>query len=196
MDTSELDRLIVQNLEDLDAVVHRTHAIEKVIWKHIGDAGRGWAHQHGWRASPAEDEDECWVAPPAWQARGRDFWFEVHWGPGDEDTGAPGEPWFSLCRLAGVGGGRLCLWLRWNGLRPGDWKAAAVPRMDEIRDAGFRLSDGRLVPYLDCTPQPGAVAQGLAEGDLSVAYAHLRDAFDAAARAVATFDPILKKAAR
>lgn len=194
MDTTELDRLIIENLEDLDAVAHRIDIIENLIWKHLGDTGRRWAVEQGWRSSLPDEE--LWVAPRHWQARGRDVWFELGWGPDDEGSGDQGSLRFDLARLAGVGRGRLCLWLDWRGPGIGPWKTAAGARLNDFRNAGFHLSDGRLVPYMDCTPNPALVAQGLIDGDLSQAYAPVLQALDAAAAAVPTLDLILKKAAR
>jgi hypothetical protein len=195
MDTTQLDRMIIENLEDLDAVVHRVHAIEEVIKKHLAEESRRWAAKRGWRFSALED-DEIWVAPPEWQARGRDIWFELGWGPDDNDTGEPGELWFDLCRWAGVGRGRLCLWLDWRGAGIPAWKATAGAHLDEMKQAGLLVTDGRLIPYVDCTPDSTLVAKGLVEGDLSEAYAPFRKALATAAAAVPILDPIMKKAAR
>lgn len=194
MDTSKLDSLIVQNLEDLDAVAHRVEAIEKVIWKHLRETVAGWAEARGWWHEV--DEDDVSIAPRAWKARGRDCHFELGWQPGDTGTGAPGETWFDLCRLVGAGGGRLCLILSWTGFGDPAWKRAATSRVQELTDAGFRLSDGKLTPFVDCTPASGAVAQGLIDGDLTAAYAPVLEGLVVAHAAVPLLDPILKKAAR
>lgn len=194
MDTTELDALIVRNLDDLDAIGQRIEHIEAALWAALGELVKDWAKGSGWRAD-AEDDD-VWLAPPGWQQRGRDEFFVLGWGPGDTGEGGLGEPWFDLTRLTGAGRGRLCLWLRWNEFNDPAWTGVAKGQIDVLKTAGFTLTDKKLLPYIDCTPLAGAVAHGLADGDLRTAYAGVTRALDVARAAIPVLDPLLKKAAR
>lgn len=194
MDTSELDRLIIEHLADLEATGRRIEAIETRIWQVIGDRAKAFAKGRGWTGGFDASDEDIWLAPAVWRQGDYMARFYFGWGERDTDEGLPGEPWFGLARLTGVNGGRLCLWLGHSGIGARQWKPAAKKAAASMSDRGFSFSD-RAQFFLDCTPSQKAVALGLENDDLSAAMKPIEVALERAGAAAASFGTLLKKAA-
>lgn len=187
MSTPELDRLIVEHITDLDGAATRSEAMERVIWQAQADALEEWAKEAGWRGGFAIDDDlQVW--PEYWEVDGqRQAWFALGFGHKDEELGL----YFDLTRLVGAGGGQVCLWFGYRGLR-NPWKAAAKDRAEEVRASDFILTPyGDF--YTDCTPRTAEMALAFESGDFSPAKAPVRGALDRARAAEPTFTDILRK---
>jgi hypothetical protein len=192
MDASQLDSMIVRNLGDLDAAAHRILQIERRIWRDLGDLVEAWATRAGWKWYA--EVDEVWVAPGEWLVDGEaQAWFSFQWGPNDEGEGLPGEPFFDLCRLSGVAGGRLCLWLDFKGIGARAWKQSMSLLVADVGELGLTLTD-KLNAFIDCTPTTVTLADGLLDDDLTTALAPVGRALDLAASAWSLLDTVLTTA--
>jgi len=188
----ELDKLIIQNLEDLDATAKRIDALTEEIRREVFDLLQSWAKDRDWLVS--EDPDDPWVAPHDWYQDDDYFaWFQVDWGPGDTGQGMEGEAYFDLSRLAGVGGAKLCVWLWFEGVKAPVWKSIFRQATDQAKAGGFSYDDKDGF-YIDCTPSPASLAAAVADDDFAAAFEPLTRALDAAHAAWPIFDQLLKKA--
>lgn len=192
MDTTQLDRLIISNLEDLDLAARRIEQIETRIWQEIGDLASRWVKKRPTWVGDFDKED-VWVAPRAWTSGDYTARFYLWWGEDDTGGGLPGEPWFHLSRLVGVAGGRLSLWFEQKGVGGKAWKATARATGSAMSERGFQLSD-RGNFYTDCTPSSALVADGLDSGDLTEALDPLGQALERAASAAPELGKMMKKA--
>jgi hypothetical protein len=191
-DTASLDRLIIENLADLDSAAQRIDEIEERIWKAIGAEIEAWGAKNRWEVA-ADPEDAFEASPPAWvDEEDQRAWFEFGWGPDDVDNGGKADPSFDLTRLCGLAGGRFCLWLVVKTPRR-TWKPLAQAEAETIALHGFQLSDhGNF--YIDCTPGAAALAAAVEDGDFTEALECVRTALAAAKAAEPIFTRMLKKA--
>ncbi|MCX5580792.1 hypothetical protein [Kaistia terrae] len=189
-DTSELDKLIVENLLDLDQAAKRVDALGDQIWKQIYETFENWAMGRGWRGS--SDEDDPWVAPKNWVAdKEREAWFYPDNGPDDTGEGVGQEPYHALSRYVGVAGGQLCLWFgQKTGARK--WKPLAREHAQIMVTHGFHLSDAGNF-YTVCSLDARTVAAALADQQLETAMAPIEAALQRAANAEAEFTKLLAK---
>jgi hypothetical protein len=189
----ELDKLIIDNIADLDATAKRIDALVGEFWGEVSGHLQSWAKENGWLAS--QDPDDPWVAPPEWFQGDDDYfaWFSVSWGPGDSGDAKEGEAYFDLSRFAGVGGGKLCVWLGFDGVKRSVWKPLFREAASQSKAGGFSFDevDGL---YLDCTPPPGSLVTAVAEDDYAAAFEPLNRALDAAHANWPLFDKLLKRA--
>jgi hypothetical protein len=188
----DLDTLIIKNMEDLDATAKRIDALAEEIWGEVFSHLQTWAKDRKWLV--AEDTKELWVTPPDWcQGEVYSAWFLLEWGPGDTGKRKEGEPYFELSRFAGIGIGKLCLWLDFDEVDRSAWKPLFREAFSQRKAGGFSFDevDGF---YLDCTPSAGSLALAVAEDDYAAAFEHLNRALEAALANWPLFDKLLKKA--
>jgi hypothetical protein len=190
----ELDLLIISNLADLDATARQIEAIEQRVWTQIAERMEQWAERKGWLGSYETDSD-IWIAPNEWKQSDDDQlgWFAMGFGPGDSGNGLEGETYFHLARLAGVGGGRLCIWLGFDGIKRSAWRRAFRSAAEKGDTAGFAFDENDGL-YFDCTPPTGSLAEAVAEDDFDIAFALLDRALDTAHAGRLTFERLLKEA--
>lgn len=190
MSTPELDRLIVEHLADLDAAAHRIEQMEARLWVSFASVMATWAATAGWEGV-FDTSGELQLSPREWTVDGeRRAWFHIDWGPDDDGTGKDGMPWFGLCRLTGVGGGQVCLWLDHKGYR-NSWKPAARAAAEAVRPMGFVLSNYANF-YTDCTPVQAEMARAFEDDDLETALAVVVKALDRAALAKDHFTDMMR----
>lgn len=191
-DTSELDRLLVDNLKDLDDAAKRIDALGDRLWQQVCDACEEWIRAHGWR--DVSNSDEPRIAPVEWfnedEAEG---WFYFDFGPDDTGNGTGSSPYFWLSRYVGAGGGQLCLWLGQEALGARKWKPIAREFAHLLSPFGFHLSDSGNF-YANCTLSPDRVAAALADNQLELAMEPIEQVLKRAADAVPVFSRLLTKA--
>lgn len=190
----ELDRLILEHLGDLDATAKHIEVVEVRVWAEIAERVEQWAAGKGWIGSYDVDDD-IWVAPIEWQQGDDDplAWFAIGYGPGDRGNGVEGEAYFGLSRLAGVGEGRLCLWLGFEGVNRSVWRRVFRLAVEQDNTGGF-VFDERDGLFVDCTPPAGLLADAVAEGQFDLAFAPLDGALEAAHAGWRVLDRLLKEA--
>jgi|GEM_PF-5919076 len=187
MSTPELDRLIVEHINEIDGAATRIEGMERLIWQALADVLEDWCKANGWRGG-FDIDDDLQIWPEHWEVDDqKQAWFGLGFGHKDEDLGL----YFDLSRLVGAGGGQICLWFGYRGLR-NPWKAAARERAEDLRSADFVLTPyGDF--YTDCTPVTADMAFAFETGDFSAAQALIRSALDRARAAEPTFTEILRK---
>lgn len=188
----ELDKLIIENIADLDAAAKRADVLVAEIWMEVIERLQSWATDQGWWAS--QDPADPSVAPPDWVDGDQFFaWFNVDWGPRDTGVGEEGQAYFDLSRFAGVGEGKLCLWLNFDEVKRSAWKPLFrdAAGKAEVGSFSFDSTDGF---YIDCTPPAGALSMAVAEEDFVAAFEPLTRALDAAHEHWRFFDSLLRKA--
>lgn len=191
MSQNELDRLLIENLKDLDEAAKRVRQIESLVWRRIEDAFRNWAPA-GWKADV--EKDYPWAAANHWCRD--DVWegsFYLDYGPEDTGQGAGEETLFDLSRYVGINGGQLCLWFEQDVAGARKWKTLANDHVDGLSRAGFSLSDGGSF-YTNCTLEGAAVAEAIESNDWDGAMKPIVAALDRARVAVASFDALLDQA--
>lgn len=188
MDTSQLDRLIVEHLSDLDSAAGEIDRIEDRIWTAMSERMEEFASSMGW-GGQYEIEDELSVHPPEWTADGaRLAWFELGYGPADDESALN----FNLARLCGVNGGQMCLWLLHGGRRT-PWKTVAKAQAASVADLGFSMTDYANF-HVDCTPSQAEMAQALSDDDFEQALQPLVQALARLPASVPAFTAMLQQA--
>lgn len=187
MDTAELDRLIISNLPDLDATTARITQLGEIVWRELGRYASEWAKNIGWRVDA--DEDNVKLAHPEWP---EDVYCYFAWGPGDDESGKPGEASSWLARIAGVSGGQLCLWFEQRaGARA--WRPIAAAGQATASGTGFRLSDSGHF-YAPCTLDRSTLAEAVADDKIVDAFRPIDAALAAAAATAPLFTQLIAKA--
>lgn len=188
MDTSQLDRIIVEHLSDLDAAAGEIDRIERRIWTAMSGRMKEFASSMGWAGQYEIQEDIC-VHPPEWAADGaRLAWFELSFGPADDESSLN----FDLARLCGVNGGQMCLWLLHGGRRT-PWKAVAKAQAASVADLGFSMNDYANF-HVDCTPSQAEMAQALSDDDFEQVLQPLSRALGRLPASVPAFTAMLQQA--
>lgn len=191
LSTSELDRVIVSNLQDLDTAASRIVELGALVWRELGRHAQDWGSQRGWAVTVSDSD--IYLKPSEWGPEAGDGpHFYLGWGPDDGETGEPNEPMSWLARFVGVSGGQLCLWLdQAAGART--WKPIANAAAATLAPFGFRLSDAGNF-YAVCTLDGKVLGEALADGRIPDSFAPIETALSSASQAVATFTPLLTKA--
>lgn len=191
-DTSELDRLLIDNLKDLDDAAKRIEALGNRLWREICSACEEWIGAHGWKGEFGSDEP--WFAPTEWFDKDEpEGWFYLDFGPDDAGDGTGSTPYFWLSRYLGSGGGQLCLWLGQEALGARKWKPLAREFAHLLSPFGFHLSDSGNF-YANCTLDSDRVAAALADNQLEQAMIPIEQVLTCAADAVPIFSKLLTKA--
>jgi hypothetical protein len=188
-----LSKLILENLDDLDAAAQQIYPIERRIYEEISERLEAWAASLGW-AGNFDPENTLRVFRPEW-LEGEMPWatLDIGWGPGDAGNQGEGEPYFDLSRLAGANGGRLCLWLVFSGIRRSVWEKVFKAAAEQADTGGFLLDD-RDGFYLDCTPPTGSMADAFDRNDFTRAFGPLDAALQRAATNWQKLDELLRAA--
>lgn len=186
MNTPELDRLLVENILDLDESVTRIGDLQDRIWEAHGKAAETWSQANGW-VGEFDIENDLVVLPDGWTVDDtRQAWFLLEFGPNDDDLGLN----YGLSRLVGAKG-QMCLWFRYRGLR-NPWKTAARQHAETLQKLGFVMTPyGDF--YTDCSPLAGKMADAVEVDDFEAATAPLVAALDRAKAAAPAFTAILKQ---
>jgi hypothetical protein len=188
MDTSQLDRTIVEHLSDLDSAAGEIERIERRVWEAMSERMEEFASSAGW-AGQYQIDDDLSVHPPEWTADGaRLAWFELGFGPDDDESGLN----FDLARLCGVNGGQVCLWILHGGRRT-PWKAVAKAQAASLAGLGFSINDYANF-YMDCTPSQAAMAQALSDDDFELALQPLAQALARLPSSVPALTAMLQQA--
>lgn len=192
--TTELDRLIVLSIADLDATATRLDGLGDRLWKEIYELAERWAAEHGWFGEFSESG--IWLAPAEWRQEEVDDalgWFYLDVGPDDTQAHLPGEPYFWVSRLLGEAGGEFCLWFGQNAAKQRVWKPFAREAATALAEQGFHMSDACNF-FFRCSLDKSRVAQALADGDLDEAFEPIRLALERAKDALPLFQTLLDKA--
>lgn len=191
MDTSQLDRLIVEHLSDLDSAAGEIDRIERRIWTAMSGRMKEFASSMGW-AGQFDIKDILWVCPPEWMADGRPIArFNLGYGPADEEGDGSGAH-FDLTRLCGVNGGQMCLW-QYHGGGRNAWKPVARAQAAIAAELGFAMTD-YVNFHTDCTPAQADMAQALADDDFEQALQPLSRALARLPASVPAFTAMLQQA--
>ena len=183
----EVDRLIVEHMMDLDGAARRVEPMEKLVWRAHAETIEAWCEANGW-AGDFDPEKALIATPPHWIVDGeRQAWFYWDFGENDAELGL----YFDLSRLVGVGGGQLCMWLGYRGLR-NPWKAAARRYAEELKRSDFAMTAyGNF--FTDCTPKASDMPEALESGDFGVATLLVSRALDRAKAAEPTVSALLRE---
>lgn len=179
MENSSLDRLIIENIGDLDAGTRRLWEIEGLVADAIDTVKSDWAKKVGWEAG-ADDwaNDDCTVALPAWRPSPEEWWacFELWYGDGDGEPGTLTDS-FWLTRLCGEGQGQI-------GFRFVQEEFGAVPWRKFLREKTTLLSGTRFILddkpsfFLPFKVDKNALAIAVENEDIASALQPMRDALD------------------
>lgn len=187
-DTSDLDRVILDNLHDLDDAAKRIEELGDSVWSEICESVEGWASENAWKGD--YDVDDPWLTPADWcRDEEPDAYFYVDKGP--KGTAAPPTYWLSHC--IGVGQGQLCLWFEQKVTGVKQWKALARSNASRLAEKGFSLSDNGNF-YTPCSLNAKDVAAALEGQRLETAMTPIEEALDRAASAAVLFNQILAEA--
>lgn len=187
-DTSDLDRVIIDNLLDLDDTAKRIEELSDRVWAEICESMESWASKNDWKGD--YDVDDPWLTPADWFTDEEpDAFFYVDKGP--VGTTAPPTYWLSHC--IEVGHGQLCLWFVQKVTGAKQWKALARSYASRFAEKGFSLSDyGNF--YTSCSLNAKDVAAALEGQRLETAMTPIEQALDRAASAMVLFNQILAEA--
>lgn len=105
MESNQIDKLLIENIADMDEGAQRLDALSVNIAESMDDIVQDWAEKNEWMATTAWNEtDDLSVAPKNWVPSDDEWlaWFGLDTGKGEE-----GDEWhyFWLARLCGVGRG-------------------------------------------------------------------------------------------
>ncbi|WP_284876675.1 hypothetical protein [Brevundimonas sp. MEB006b] len=186
MSSPELDRLIVENILDLDSAANRVEPIEMRIWAAHAEAMESWSQDCGWVGEFDTDGDLI-ARPEAWETDGeKQAWFGLGFGANDDEL----DLYFELVQLTGAKG-NVCLWFGYKGLR-NPWKAVARQHAEALREFGFVMT-----PYGDfytpCSPDLTQMVEAVESGDFRAATDPVRAALDRGKAAEPVFTAILKQ---
>jgi hypothetical protein len=189
LETTELDRLIVNNLAEIEATWDRVEQLDQHLWSEVGEFVANWANEKGW--SSECDENTIKAYPADWATTDEDnrVNFYLAWGPDDTEKGVP-YSW--LARFAGISGARLCLWLE-QSVGSRTWKPIARTAEAQLSPLGFSLSNGGHF-YTECTLDAAVLAGSLANQQLASAFTPIGEALGRAKAAAPLFSPLLKAA--
>jgi hypothetical protein len=191
-----LDSLIVRNLADLDATAKRVEVIGERVFNALGHHIEAWAEQADW-VGEFDGNEDIWCAPMAWRN-----------APGDEpagcfclelrspDTGEqlPGEDYFLLTRLVGVGAGGYGFCFNQNVLpSKREWKPIVRAKAADLQKHGFAV-DQNGYPFMDFTIDPELLATAMEDNDYFDAFEPITEALDRLKSAIPTLHSLLMKA--
>ncbi len=186
MDANELDALIVTNISDLEAAIHRVSEkidprVNSEAWEILQ---RALSHAD-YHFEGDDDLDDAWFAPRAWLDKEGDSdpWFALN-----ARDGSALETWLA-CYVA-PGTEREAIGIQWyyNNLYARDYNAILESHLNElqlIEQAGFHRDDKSI--YLPISFDSAEFAEGFRQGDLTEALAPVAAAAEALEQARPSF---------
>lgn len=187
MSDSELDKLIVANIVDLEATATRIPQIENRIWNAISETVEAMTVRSGWGADLAIDDDIC-AYPVSWVSDEQSAaWFAVGNGVHDDEAGRN----YDLTWMVGADGGQTCLWFG-HRIASKQWKPLFRKYAEELQAAGFSMT-AKGAFYIDFTSTPAEMAVAVEQDDFNVPMARLSAALDKAWKAEPKFTRMLSE---
>ncbi|MBO9127947.1 MULTISPECIES: hypothetical protein [unclassified Rhizobium] len=192
MFTSELDKLLVLHVGDLDEGVRRFEALQLKISAAVDKVIQEWAESNGWVSSKGKWEDgEAFVCPPDWvDADGTELaWFALDYGSGDLDDWKSGNDYFWVTRLCAEGAGQLGMRFGQDEFRKTAWKKFLQRNGSKLADTRFIFDDEPSF-FLPVKVEKQTLADGAEEENFEAAMAPFVEAFDYIKSIVARFDEL------
>ena len=194
MTSTELDKLLIDHLADLDDAIMRVGILDAKVTAAIDGIAEEWAAQNGW-VGLFNWKREIAVAPPEWRPSEDDWraWFSLWFGHGDTGKNVGDEDRLWLTRLCRVGRGQV-------GFRFGekrtDGTKERLPRkfIDSLRPLGFIIDEGGAY-YLPFNESAAVLANAVRDGDIERGLLELRKALDVLVQARPHFDELLSSVA-
>ena len=145
MPQPDLDRLLIQNLGDLEAASrHLETELMPAIARAMNEKADRIFHQSGWFGIAAYDGEDIWMAPHDWHTTGgaeKDFdcWFALDTSDSKSDTVQ-----FWLSCLLGVGPKRMGMRWAHDIFKPRAWRRYLTGQQETIarlRSRGFEFHE-------------------------------------------------------
>lgn len=185
METSSLDRIIVERIADLDAATNRMWQIQAKVAEAIDETKRKWAEDNAWSCCDRSwaEEWECSVYKPEWHSTGDEWkgWFQLDWRHGYDGPGVVGTEAFWLTRLCNEGSSTLGFRFFQEVAGKPSWKQFLRQKSEWLQGTRFIFDDAPSF-FLPFSIDTAALATAVEEEDYSsclepmiIALDHVRD---------------------
>lgn len=197
MTSTNLERLLIEHLADLDDGVKRLQRLQNFIGSKMQLAVDNWAKTNGWAQADDWNSDEetsvglpYWFDDTTWKA-----WFCFASDNAHDRANSSGETdEFWLTSLCGAGRGKIGFRFGQDELGWGKWKAFVKQQPDRLAGTRFVFDD---LPgfFLPVRIDQATLAQAVEDDDFDAAFAPLKEALDHIKEHVAKFEELLSEAA-
>jgi hypothetical protein len=202
MSSPELDALIVEHLVDLDRAAKRIADIESRLISSMNTRAQEWAERNGWigdfkfRQGDTWDDWYVWLAPKDWLTTDDpddiDVWFDLEFGAGATDQGAPSEAWHHLTRFLGLENGQIGLRFHASTkLNKRGWRSIVDQFSPRVEQTRF-IVDTEATFFLPVRIDAKVLAEALRNDDPDAALGPFTDALSSLMAAKPVFDEIVK----
>tara|TARA_R110002020_G_scaffold168220_4_gene356903 strand:- start:26 stop:616 length:591 start_codon:yes stop_codon:yes gene_type:complete len=193
MDEMTLDRLIVENIADIDATSRRAREIGEAIEKEIASRAREWATANDYEASQDDDEN-FWLSSPSWKTKGdedsHDFWFE--WYNRSSGVTDAVEDEYLITSLCGAGIDSVGFRLEQQPHAKRQWKKFVQSLSGALGGTRFVIDDAPSI-WLPVVVDRVALAKAVEDDQYDVALQPLIDALEQIKTHFALLDGLLSK---
>ncbi|TAV40932.1 hypothetical protein [Rhizobium leguminosarum] len=181
MFSNEIDKLIIQHLDDLDDGARRLTRLQDRVADVIDETFNDWLDAKGWYPGAGEwkQRQDAAIAPRHWISEDNKWlaWFSLGFGSGDD--GQPGEEkdYFWLTRLCKAGQGEM-------GLRFAQAEVGRTAWKKFLRDQAPRFLGTRFIVdeepslFLPVRIHKDDLGRAVEEEDLKRAFVPLLEAFE------------------
>ncbi|MGO6790984.1 hypothetical protein ACCT17_33685 [Rhizobium ruizarguesonis] len=181
MFSNEIDKLIIQHLDDLDDGARRLTRLQDRVADVIDETFNDWLDAKGWYPDSGEwrQRQDAAIAPRNWISEDNKWlaWFGLGFGSGDD--GQPGEEkdYFWLTRLCKAGRGEMGLRFAQAEVGRTAWKKFLRDQAPRFLGTRFLIDEEPSV-FLPVRIHKDDLARAVEEEDLKPAFVPLLEAFE------------------
>ncbi|HEY1933475.1 MAG TPA: hypothetical protein VGG99_15795 [Acetobacteraceae bacterium] len=197
MAVSELDKLIVEHLADIDAAVKRLEALQAEVFGALDSAATDWARKNGWAGKFDYLESGLWFAPPEWRVSGTEedemkfqARFEMEVGAGDSQSYKPEEDYFYLTRLCRAGSGQIGFRFKQELITKGQWKRR-FKELTYLAEKTAFVADSVPSFFLPFQVEGAKLAESIQEEAVEMALTHFENTLTQIIEARSEFDAVV-----
>jgi hypothetical protein len=197
MDNSSLDRLLIENIADLDAGVKQLWSIERRLGEALDQLKKDWCDKAGWIAGDGTwmDKDDVSFGMAKWAEPEWLVWFQLGYAAGLVQVGDYGEESFWITRLCAEGvrqesGAQMGFRFAQGPFGAHRWKKT-LRRNQEILAGTRFIFDDEPSFFLPCRVDRLALAEAVEKNDFRDALRPVEAAMDYIKEHAGKFDALL-----
>ncbi|MGS0647354.1 hypothetical protein ACU81Q_06970 [Komagataeibacter melomenusus] len=191
MNSPELNKVLVENIADLEVTATRLHMLGDALDGVIDENTQKWIDENNW--SGEIDEGNWWIAPKG----------EGWYNPEDEESEGAFFEWtdfedqsednYYVTQLCQLGKDKVGIRFVQDQIGRGQWKKIVSELAELVSGTGFLLEEKKLSFFLPVKIDQKVLASGLGDDDIEAGMKQYRETLDQLLKAKTAFDKVIAR---